>query len=68
MRIDGCRVQARDRVLSQILAYRCCEVSFPLLMEPLRGQSVELFGRGEILSDSVVHLAFPQHMHQFNAD
>ena len=37
-------------------------------LEELRGQRVELFGRADALSNSVVHLAFTQHVHQFNAD
>jgi len=31
--------------LSQILVCRDCEASSPLLVRPLRGESVELFGR-----------------------
>jgi hypothetical protein len=43
-------------------------VSQPGLWEGLRGQRVELFGRGETTADSAVHLAFPQHVHQFNTN
>jgi hypothetical protein len=34
----------------------------------LRGQRGELFGRGETLADPIIHLAFVQHVYQFNAD
>ena len=34
----------------------------------LEGESVELFGRGEILLTPTCQLPFPQHVHQFDTD
>ena len=36
-------------------------------MEPLRGQSVELFGRTAALLTAPCKLPFAQHVHQLNA-
>ena len=44
--------------LSQILVCRDCAASFPLPMEPLRGQSVELFGRTAALLTAPCKLPF----------
>src|SRR2546425_6841890 len=43
----------RDRVLSQIFVCRRFGMSDPCREGGLRGQSVELFGRGKVLSVSV---------------
>jgi hypothetical protein len=40
----------------------------PLSVRGLRGQGVELFGRGEALLDPVFQLPFAPHVHQFDAD
>ena len=60
-------VDAFHRALSQILVYRDCAASFPLPMEPLRGQSVELFGRTAALLTAPCKLPLSQHVHQLNA-
>ncbi len=39
----------------------------PLSAGGLRGEGVELFGRGEALLNSVFQLPFSQHVHQCNA-
>ena len=49
------------------------EVTTPLSTSTFEGElndavGVELFGHCKALSDSVVHLAFTQHVHQFHAD
>ncbi len=53
--------------LSQILVCRDCAASFPLPMELLRGQGVELFGRTAALLTAPCKLPFAQHVHQLNA-
>ena len=54
-------------VLSQILVCRDCEASSPLLVWPLRGESVELFGRTAARLTASFELPFAQHVHQLNA-
>jgi hypothetical protein len=59
--------EALPMALSQILVCRDCTASFPLPMESLRGQSVELFGRTAALLTAPCKLPFAQHVHQLDA-
>jgi len=54
-------------VLSQILVCWDYEASSPLLVEPLRGESVELFGRTEARLTAPFELPLAEHMYEFNA-
>ncbi len=60
-------IRVPDEALSQILACRHCEVRSPLLVWPLRGQGVELFGRTAALLTVPFKLPFAQHVHQLDA-
>ena len=53
--------------MSQILVCRDCEASFLLLVWPLRGESVELFGRTAARLTAPFELPLAEHMYEFNA-
>ena len=65
--LAGRSARAKQAALSQILVYRDCEASFPLLVWPLRGQGVELFGRTATRLTAPFELPLAEHMHELNA-